>query len=169
MRIEDNLKKYTASFVAGFGASVIRVVPILKSLFFCFLIPAAAFISILLEKKASKTEGKIETRRGVLLGLMTGVYAAIFYTIFETFITFVTNSNDFVLTFPEFQSFLADFLADSPLHDEIIKIMGSIVDDIQNRGFSFLYSFSVFFNSMMMDSIFGALGGLVGVHIINRK
>jgi hypothetical protein len=66
-------------------------------------------------------------------------------------------------------------IADFPLEltqemkDEILKLMTTVRDQITETGFSLLYSISVIFSNLFIDTIFGIIGGLVGAQILNNR
>ena len=95
------MKKLLPAIVAGFGAGVLHVVPITKSLTCCLVVPLAAAAAILLEQKSQNSTGEIELKRGAILGLLTGLFAALFGSFFDIFITLVTKSNDIITAYGE--------------------------------------------------------------------
>lgn len=146
-----------------------QIVPVAKSFSCCLIIPAAAYLSILLDRKSTGSTGRIILSRGLMLGLFTGLYAALFGSIFELLITFITKTNDIVSAFPELHSMISSFPISEELREQIHMMLNNVYDDIKNYGFSWLYSFSVILNNLAVNSIFGSLGGLVGVQIINAR
>ncbi len=163
------MKKYISSFVTGFGAGVLQVVPIVKSLTCCLIIPVASYIAIILDRKAKRDSGKISIKHGLMIGLMTGIYAALFGTLFDLLITFITRSNDIVVMFPEFQRMINNFPVEEEIKTQVIKLIQIVRDEIIQYGFSFLYTFSVLINNFVVDTIFGIIGGLISVQLINSK
>ena len=162
-------KKYISPIIIGFVAGVLMVVPVIKSLGCCVLIPLAAFASLLLDQKANHNFSKLKIKKGVVFGLITGLIAAFFGTFFDFFITLLTHKNDLVLTFPQLVNTVNDFPIDSVTKEEIIRILSNIVENISNEGFSSLYTFSLLANNIVMNSIFGILGGIIGVQILNSR
>lgn len=59
------MKKYLPSLVAGFGAGVLSVVPVLKSFACCLIVPAAAYLSIVLYQRANNLDERIETSKAI--------------------------------------------------------------------------------------------------------
>jgi len=68
-----NFKKYLPALVAGFGAAVLSTVPGIKNFSCCLLVPGAAAISILLDKKISNSFQKINLGKGIGFGLLKGL------------------------------------------------------------------------------------------------
>jgi hypothetical protein len=163
------LKKYLPALVAGFGAGVLHIVPLTKGLTCCLVVPIAAVIAIMLEQKANGNLKVIELKRGVILGLLTGVFAALFGSFFDILITFITKNNDIILAFNEMNDILDTFPVPEYVREEVISLMGSVVESIKETGFSSIYAISVIFNNLIVDSIFGLIGGLAGTKILNSR
>ncbi len=163
------MKKYLPSFVCGFGAGVLQVVPVAKTFTCCLIVPAAAFLAIYLEKKASNDEAVIDLKKGAIIGLITGLFAAVFGSFFDLFITFITKNNDMVSAFTDFQNMILNFPLDENLKTEILDLMANVVDEIKTTGFSALYAFSVIINNIVINPIFGIVGGLIGVKVLESK
>jgi hypothetical protein len=163
------LKKYLPAIVSGFGAGVLHVVPLTKALTCCLVVPLAAVVAIMLEQKANGIIGNFDLKRGAILGLLTGVFAALFGSFFDIFITFVTKSNDIILAFNELTEVVDTIPVPNNIKEEALALMQSVVESIKATGFSGLYSFSIIFNNLLVDSIFGLIGGLVGTKVLNAR
>ncbi|NMB83559.1 MAG: DUF4199 domain-containing protein [Ignavibacteria bacterium] len=163
------MKKYISSFVTGFGAGVLHVVPVAKSLACCLIVPLASFISLLLDRKANPTSEKITMKKGAMFGLVTGLYAALFATVFDLLITLITKNNDIVSMMPELQKMIVAFPLSESLKSEVMRLFESVRNDIINYGFSSLYTFSIIINNTVVNSIVGTIVGLIGAQIINHK
>ncbi len=158
-----------SSLVCGFGAGVLQIVPLLRSFSCCFILPFASFISLLLNQRATKSTSRITTKNALLFGLVTGLYAALFGSFLEIFITFITKQNDIISTFPELQRMINNFPVGPEIKNEVLTLFQRVREDILSTGFSVLYTFSVLVNNFMVNSIFGAVGGLIGAQIINSR
>lgn len=163
------MKKFLSPLIVGFGAGVLSIVPVAKSFGCCLIIPVAAFISLLLEQKANNDFSKIEIKKGLIFGLLTGLYAALFGSVFDFFITFVTKNNDLVATYSELQKIIYDFPISEVLKEEVMNILGGVVESIKSKGFSLIYTFSVLANNLILYSVFGILGGIIGAQILNSR
>lgn len=159
--------KYLPSVVCGFGAAVLSTVPGLKSFGFCLLVPGAAAISLFLHQKITKSKDKVDTGTAIVFGLFTGLYAAVFSSVFDIIITYFTHTNDFVQYFPEFSSTMKDMFGSAV--NEIFDSFNKMTEDIKTTGFSWLYSIMIFINNGFIYLIFGLLGGLLGKSFINKK
>lgn len=163
------MKKHLPAIVSGFGAGVLSIVPLAKGLTCCIIVPVAAYIALILDRKSTHDTGRISASRGFIIGVMTGVFAAVFGSAFDILITYITRSNDIVASFPEFQKMINDFPVSEAIRAEIIRMFQNLRNDIVTNGFSFLYTFSVLINNFVVNTLFGAIGGLAGAQIINNR
>jgi hypothetical protein len=163
------LKKYLSAFVCGFGAGVLTIVPVAKSFSCCLLIPIAAYFALLLDRKANPIDGKILFKKAIVLGLLTGLYAALFGTVFDIIITFITKNNDLVAGFPELQKMIMDFPVSEEVRNQVMDLLSSVINQISETGFSFIYFITILLNNLIVYTIFGMIGGLVGAQIINSR
>ncbi|MCF6270101.1 MAG: hypothetical protein L3J41_10335 [Melioribacteraceae bacterium] len=167
--MENLNKKYISPLVVGLGAGVLTIVPVIKSLGCCLLIPVAAFIALMLEQKANNDFSKLAIKKGVIFGLITGLTAAIFGTTFDFIITLITHTNDLVVSFPQMVETINSFPIKEATRDEVISLLSDVVESIKSYGFSPLYTLSFLFNNLFTNSIFGMLGGIIGVQILNTR
>ncbi len=163
------MKKFLPSLVSGFGAGVLSVVPIIKTFACCLIIPVAATLSILLYQRAENVDEKIETGKAIFLGVFTGIFAALFATTFEVVITLFTKQNDLIAAFGNMQQMINSFPLDDQLKQEVIDLINIVVTELKTSGFSVIYSFTLLFNNLVINSIFGLAGGVIGLQIINAK
>ncbi len=160
--------KYLPVLVSGFGAGVLSVVPIIKTLNCCLIIPAAAILALLLYQRTILNGAPLSFSNSLSVGLLTGIVAAFFASGFEILITFVTHTNDLVTGLPQSEEFMRQFnLGD--LLDQSIVVMREMVEDIKRNGFSALYTIIIISSNLFIFSIFGMLGGLLGMVILNKR
>jgi len=163
-----DFKKYLPSIVTGFGAAVLSTIPGIKSLSCCLLVPAAAFLSLHLYNKSTGDSSPIQLNKALSYGLITGLVAAAFITLFDLLITYLTHSNDLVSGLPQTEEIISDFSI-GPLMDESVKLIKQMATDIQETGFSALYAVMITISNFFILSIFGMLGGLLGMSVLNKK
>jgi len=163
------LKKYLPSLVCGFSAGVLQVVPLVKSFSCCLLLPLSAFIALILEQKSTNDFDIISAKKAVMIGLFTGLFAAFFGSCFEILITFITKQNDIIITFPELQKMVEKFPVTEDIKKEVLYLFQNVRNDILDKGFSWMYTFSLIVNDFFIDILFGITGGLIGSQIINRR
>ena len=163
------MKKILPSLVTGFGAGVLHIVPIAKSFSCCLIVPLAAFLAVNLEKKSKKIIGVIDLKRGALIGFLTGVFAALFGSFFDIFITFITRNNDILLSITEIINMIDELPFPQEMKIQVIEMMQNIVSSIKSTGFSSLYASAILLNNFIVNPIFGLIGGIVGTKIINSR
>ena len=163
------MKRFMPAIVAGFGAGVLHVVPLTKALTCCLVIPIAAFIALVLEQKSSELKGDIELGRGMMLGFMTGLFAALFGSFFDIFITFITKNNDIITAYHEMSEIFDSFPVPQEVKEETMNLMRGVVESIKESGFSFIYSITILINNIIVDSLFGFIGGIIGTKILNAR
>jgi hypothetical protein len=163
-----NFKKYLPSIVAGFGAAVLSTIPGIKSLSCCLLVPGAAYLSLYLYNKSTGDNSPIQLNKALSYGLITGLVAALFTTLFDLLITYLTHSNDLVAGLPQTEEVMNNFNL-GPLMDESIKLIKQMATDIKQTGFSALYAVMITVSNFFILSIFGMLGGLLGMAVLNKS
>lgn len=164
-----NPKNYfLPAIVTGFGAAVLTTVPGIKSLACCLIIPAAGLIAVLLYQKINKISVPIQMKEAVIIGLFCGLAAAVFSTFFDILITFITHSNDFVESLPQTKTLLQKYNLNS-LFQQTFQLLQKMSDQIQENGFSFLYAGAILFSNLIVDSIFGIIGSIIGLAFVKRR
>jgi hypothetical protein len=163
------LKKYLPALVAGFAAGVLHIVPVAKAFTCCLIVPFAAYFSIVLDSRANNHSGFYELKKGAILGLMTGFFAAAFGSMFDIFITFITKNNEILTAFNEMTNFIDSIPVTQEIKDQVLTLIQNVSDSIREYGFSPLYAISIIFNNLIVDTIFGLIGGLVGTKFYNSK
>lgn len=160
--------KLIAPLVCAFGASVLTIVPGLKEIGCCLIIPAAAGLSLFLFQKSIGSKELITAKQAVLLGFLTGFFYAIFATGFEIFLTALFYTNDFVKSLPQVENSLRNFIPHD-LTEEVFKIYKKMANDIITSGFSLVYAIYFFLATSITSLIFGIIGGLAGMAFINKR
>lgn len=161
-------KRYFPSIVCGFGAAVLSSVPEIKSLSCCLIIPAAAYLSLYLYVRSVEYESPIKLNRALSFGLVTGLVAALFTTLFDLLITYITHTNDLVTGLQYSKEFMEQFNP-GPVMKTSFELMDNMVKEIQQNGFSALYSVLISITNVIIFSIFGMLGGLLAMAIYNKR
>ncbi len=161
-------KKYFPSIVTGFGAAVLSTIPGLKDLSCCLIVPVAAFLAIYLYDKSMGDQSPIKLNRALSYGLTTGLVAALFTIMFDLLITFITHSNDLVLGLSQTEDMMRQ-LNMGTLMDASMNLMEEMVNDIEQNGFSALYIVMISISNFFILSIFGMIGGLIGMAILNKR
>jgi hypothetical protein len=163
-----NSKKYLPTLITGFAAAVLTTIPGIKNFSCCLLVPAAAVFSIFLDKKVTRSNEKVNLGKAFGFGFLTGLSATIFITLFEMLLTYFAKTNDFIQNLPQSELLMKQWNL-GPLFNESINLMKSMAKDIERTGFSVLYLILIFFSNFLINSIFGMIGGLLGMSLVNRK
>jgi hypothetical protein len=161
-------KKYYSALICGFGASVILTFPGSKNFACCLFIPLAAAVSIYLFRRSTHSIDKMETGMGILLGLITGIFAAVFSTGFDLLITYLTKSNELVQNFPEVEALINKMnLGESAAN--AISLIKEMTNAIRQNGFSIIFAVMILVSNLISYAIFGLVGGAVATAIINSR
>ncbi len=162
------MKRVFPALVCGFGAAVLTTIPGLKNFGCCLIVPAAAYFSLYLDRRINLFYEPIRPSKAAAFGLLTGIFAAVFSTLFEVLITYLLKTNDFVATLPELDRALKDYF-NNPAFADAMFLLKKIEREITQYGFSTLYLVFYFMNSIIVNVIFGIAGGLFGMYFINKK
>ena len=156
-------EKFLPALVAGFSLAVLSVVPIIQLATCCLLAPLAGIFGVNLYYLQMKKdpEFRLEKSDGFQIGLLIGVISGFFESIFQTLLIFVSKDN--------------------PVHDSIIlmqqylpninipEIINEISREIDEKRFSALLTFTLFFNASVVNSIFATIGALLGISNIKKR
>lgn len=162
------MNKYLPVIVAGFGAAVLSVIPILKNIGCCLIVPIASILALFLDYKVNRNLERITVAKSVGFGFLTGLFTTFFFVSIDLFITYLSKSNDIINSLPHTeimiqQMNLGDYAKES------VEIMKKIASEIRKDGFSFVYMILILLYNFISNSIFGIIGGLIGMNIVNRK
>lgn len=160
--------KYISPLVCGFGASVLTIVPGLKEIGCCIIIPFAAGLSLFLYQRSNKSTELIQANQAITFGLLTGIFSALFAVLLEILFTAIFKTNDFVKALPELEVAFKNIIPQNLL-TEVFKIYKGMADDIKTSGFSLSYTLYYFVATSFTSIIFGMIGGLLGMVFLNRK
>jgi len=163
-----NIKNIMPALVSGFGAAVITTIPGMNSLGCCLLASIAGGTAVFLHHKLNNIHPPISGKTGSLMGLSTGVFIALFAVLFETMITLIFKSNDFVEALPQMEITIKE-LGDIPIFDSAIDLYKQMAKEIRTTGFSATYTFSMLFSYIIMYGVFGLIGGLLGMIFVNKR
>ena len=161
-------KKYLPTLVCGFAAAVLSTVPGIKNLSCCLLVPGAAAISILLDKKINPSNDKILLGKSLGFGFLTGLFATIFIVMFEMLLTYITKTNELVQNLPEIELTIRQWNLGAMV-DESLKLIKSTAREIEKSGFSLIYLLMMLSSNFITNSIFGMVGGALGMSLTNKK
>lgn len=156
-------KKLLPALVAGFSLAVLSVVPIIQLTTCCLLAPLAGFIGINLFyiQKKNEPNFKLQISDGIHIGILIGIISGFFSAIFQSLLIFVSKDNPVYDSIILLQQFTKD--------TSIPEIIWDISREIEEKRFSLMLTFMLFFNSSIVYSIFATFGALIGVSGIKKK
>jgi hypothetical protein len=160
--------KLSPAIVCGFGTAVLSTIPGVKSLGCCLLLPAATVLSLYFYLRITSFSHSITAKTAMFIGLITGLSSAFISGFFDIIITYIFHTNDLVLTLPQVEILLNTYNF-GDIGKETIAILRIMSKDITTYGFSLTYTFFLLFNNLIIDTIFGIIGGLLGMSIFNKK
>jgi E3 ubiquitin-protein ligase DOA10 len=161
-------KKYLPTLVCGFAAAVLSTVPGIKNFSCCLLVPGAAALSILLDKKINQSNEKVLLSKSIGFGFLTGLFATLFITAFDVILTYFIKTNEFIQSLPQIELTMRQWNL-GPMVDESLKIIKYVAKEIEKNGFSFIYLLMILSSNFIVNSIFGMIGGTLGMSLANRK
>ena len=161
-------KNLFPTLVAGFGAAVLTTVPGIKNFACCLLLPMAVVVALFLDHKLNKTQLPITLKSAISFGFFTALFATIFSTFFDVLITFITHTNDFIQALPQTEMMVRQYHLETLL-EQTMTLLKQMASDIQVSGFSILYTFGIFISNFIINTIFGLLGGILGMTFINKR
>jgi len=156
-------EKLLPSLVAGFSLAVLSVVPIIQLVSCCLLAPLAGIfgVNLFYLQMRKDPEFKIEKSDGFQIGLLIGVISGFFESIFQSLLIFVSKDNPVYDSIILMQQYIPDM--------NIPEIINNIAKEIDEKRFSSLLTFMLFFNATIVNSIFATIGALLGISAIKKK
>lgn len=162
------MRKFFPSLVSGFGAAVLTTIPLLKGFSCCLLVPGAAIIALYLDRKINHNMERIEIQKALFFGFMTGLFATLFVTSIDLLFTYLIKSNDILQNLDQTETIMRGWNF-GPMLDESMKLIKQMAVEIETTGFSLMYAVMIFVTYFISNSIFGMLGGALGMAVLNKK
>ena len=53
--------------------------------------------------------------------------------------------------------------------DQSMGLLDKMSSEIVTNGFSLLYTIAIIFSNIIIDSVFGIIGGIIGMVVINKR
>lgn len=142
----------------------ISVLPFINfiNLFFCSGIMlgglAGAFIY---NKQIENSQTNLTTKDGVIIGILCGILSGILVSAFNFAFMLMSKQNPVDETL--------SFLKDVSLPPEVMVQMNKFSDEFNKYGFSPTISVVSLFSNLVIYPLFGMIGAVLGVTIINKK
>ena len=127
------------------------------------------------QKSLPPDEPLLKTKHGLILGAFAGVFGAIL----ETFITVLTirffGSNYFDAVYIEMENMIGQLQAQedgielTAFLNQVQDIIATFSQEIAEHGYSLVLTIIILVFNTFKDVLFGLLGGLLGVAILQKK
>lgn len=155
---------FLPAVLAGFSLGVLNSIPFLKPC--CLLIPVGGFFAVYLYRAATKII-QLDLGRVALIGVLTGLFAALFATSFDVLFTYITRSNEIVESLPEIEKMMKNNFG--KLFESTFQIYKYMSDEIRASGFSLLYTIGMLFSYLIIDTIFAFIGAVFARSYFNKR
>ncbi len=156
-------EKFLPALVAGFSLAVLSVVPLIQLATCCLLAPIAGIfgVNLFYLQMKNNPEFKIEKSDGFQIGILIGLISGFFESIFQSLLLLVSKDNPVYDSIVLLQQYIPDM--------KLPEIINDIAKEIDEKRFSLLLSFMLFFNASIVNSIFATIGALLGVSNIKKR
>lgn len=161
-------KKYFPTVISGFGVAAVVTAPVFGGIFCLFVLPVGAIASLYVYQRLNNFPAPVNGKNAFMFGMLTGVFAAVFRTLFDVLLTFIFKTNNFVELLPELEDFYSQYYFKEAA-EQTLSIINSMAVTIQDTGFSLLYTIVMLFGNLIMMTIIGIAAGFLGMVIINKK
>jgi len=156
-------KRLLPALVCGFGVAVISIIPIIQAMNCCVFTPLAGGLGVyLVFKQSHGDEGfRLQTSEAMIMGLLIGLISGVFDAVFQSIIIAVSKTNpvdDAIFIIKEYVQ-----ITDIP------NIILDMAKEIEEKRFSLVLTISIFFTNFIVNTIFAAIGGLIGISMIKRR
>jgi len=156
-------KRFLPALVCGFGVAVISIIPIIQAMSCCLFTPLAGGLGVyLVFKQSHLDEGfRLKSSEAMIMGLLIGLISGVFDAVFQSVIIAVSKTNpvdDAIFIIKEYVK-----ITDIP------DIILDMAKEIEEKRFSLMLTISIFLTNFIVNTIFAAIGGLIGISMIKRK
>ena len=147
-----------------FVMTSISVLPLINfiNLFFCSGIILGGITGVYVyNRQLTGTQLKLNSKDGVIIGILCGILSGILVSSFNFLFMLISKHNpiDEALT----------LLKDFSIPPEVMVQMNKFSDEFNRFGFSPTISVISLFSNLIIYPLFGMIGAILGVTIINKK
>lgn len=160
--MDQSPNRLTPALIGGAIMGVLSAVPMLAwgNCFCCMWILLGGAFSAILYRRSLPDPGVMTAGDGAIQGLIAGIFGALFGTLLGYLIMMFTD-------YRPGQEFIQMFMENS---EEMPAEFEEMIEEFQNYdGLSVFSALFKFAGDIVMDTIFGVLGGLLGVAMSKRK
>jgi len=113
-------------------------------------------------KKQTDPDYRIKNKDGILLGLFSGLLAAVIVTGINLLLSLLSKENPFTDMMPQIEKYI------NTIPPELKNQFQKLTDEFDKFGFSPTLTIITLISNLIIYPLFGAIGGLFGV-ILNKK
>ena len=161
--MEQQPGKLVPALIGGGVMAILSTVPLvnLGNCFCCmWLLLGGALAVWFYQKDLPPGAPPLSAGDGALLGLLAGAFGALFSTLLNTLMTALGGALPMARVLENLQEYRSDI---APEVEELFRGLGE-------AGFlSPLFIFAGLFFSLIIDGVFGLIGGLIGVSLFKKK
>lgn len=115
----------------------------------------------------------LESKHGLLLGAFAGIFGAIFETIITVFIIAFLSKGYFDQIYFEIEKSIGDMESQGKevpaIINQIQDALTALIQEIGETGFSLALTILMLVFNTMKNVLFGLIGGLIGVEVLQKK
>lgn len=146
--------------------TLISIIPVLNiiNVFCCAGIIAGGFVGVYTYWKQLSTSGiTLTTKDGGMIGILCGILSAVFVTGFGLLLSLFSDTNPMMEVMKTFDEL---GLQTPP---EMVQYIEKFSNEFNEYGFSPTISVISFISNIILYPLFGSVGAILGVTLLNRK
>ena len=148
----------------AFVMTSISILPVINfiNIFFCSGVILGGLAGVFMfNKQISGTDVKILQKDGAMIGVLSGILSAILVSGINLLIVLFSKNNPVIEAM--------NLMKDISLPKEVLDQMDKFSSEINKYGFSPTIAIFSLLSNLFLYPVFGLLGGILGVTIINKK
>jgi hypothetical protein len=164
--MDKKINRLTPVILGSTVMTAISVLPLINfiNLFFCAGIMIGGYFgAIAYYRQTAGTDHVMSYKDGVLTGILSGILSAVVVSGINIIVLMYSKSNPVT----ESLGMLGEFGKNLP--PEVNTQMNKLADEFNKYGFSPTLAIFTFLSNIVIYPLFGAIGGLIGVTIIEKR
>jgi hypothetical protein len=162
--MENHPNRMIPILYGTFVMTTISILPFINfiNLFFCSGIMLGGLVGVFVyNRQLTGTELKLTSKDGVMIGILCGILSGILVATFNFIFMLMAKHNPIDETMTLMDKF--------SLPPEVVEQMNKFSNEFNNYGFSPTISIVSLISNLIIYPLFGMIGAVIGVTIINRK
>lgn len=146
--------------------TLIAVIPVINliNIFCCAGIIAGGYVGVYSYwRQLQNTGQKLEIRDGGMIGILCGILSAVFVTGVGLLISLFSDTNPMIDIMNSFDEF------GFAVPPEMLLYIERFSNEFNEHGFSPTITIFTFITNIILYPLFGSIGAILGVSILNRK